>query len=323
MSDSSERITPVVLAGGKGTRLWPLSRASRPKQFLALTGELSLFQQTLLRISGPGRYGPAIVTTSEEYRFLVAEQALECGVPLGAILLEPVTRGTAAAIAVACLAAVEPGGDPIVHVLPSDHEIGADDAYWNDLETAIRSADAGRLVTFGIKPTEPATGFGYIEAGDREPAGSRRVVRFVEKPSVRRARQFLATGNHFWNSGMFVFRAGRFLGECEALAPEVFFAARAAFTNARPDLDFIRLDVNSFVASPDLAVDVAIFEKTGNASVVEGGFEWSDLDAMARRLEGGARGRLRQRAARPGEPVRNAGLACLLAAHADHHRRSG
>ncbi len=273
-----ERIVPVILAGGRGTRLWPMSRSQRPKQFLALTGDLSLFQMTLERLSDSGRYAPPIVVTNTDYRFLVAEQALEMGVELDSVLLEPVARNTAAAIAAASLVASRDGAR-LIHILASDHSIVADEAYVTALDTATLAARAGRLVTFGITPTTPATGYGYIEAGAREESGAHKVKRFVEKPTEDRAGEMIASGNFYWNSGMFMFDSAVFQSECQALAPEVFSAAEGAVKNAKIDLDFIRLGEDEFAASPDISVDYAIFEKTKLASVVPSPIQWSDLGA--------------------------------------------
>ena len=270
-------VIPVVLAGGKGTRLWPMSRSERPKQFLPLTGDLSLFQQTLRRLDDSHFYGAPIVITNEAYRFLVAEQALEIGVKLGVILLEPVARNTAAAIVAASLVAAKNNKNTLVHVLASDHEIDVDDAYNIALATAKQCAQAGRLATFGITPTEPATGFGYIEAGQREETGAYSVTRFVEKPNVERAQKMLDSGDYYWNSGMFMFDCEVFLSECEIYAPIVLSAAREAVKNAKTDLDFVRLDAEGFSKSPDISVDYAIFENTSLASVVPSPITWSDL----------------------------------------------
>ncbi|MBZ0215597.1 MAG: mannose-1-phosphate guanylyltransferase/mannose-6-phosphate isomerase [Fimbriimonadaceae bacterium] len=279
MGENSGLVVPVVLAGGKGTRLWPMSRSARPKQFLPLTGDLSLFQETLLRLVDKDRYDKPIVITNDDYRFLVAEQALECGVDLKAILLEPVARNTAAAIVAASLVAAKDNDEQLVHVLPSDHDIVRDDTYLDVLDKARASAATGRLVTFGIKPNEPATGFGYIEAGNATPEGAHEVKRFVEKPELDRAKEMVEEGTYFWNSGMFLFSAGVFLEECKKLAPDVFDAANASVSLAREDLDFTRLDEKSFAQSPDISVDYAIFEKTSLASVVPAPIIWSDLGA--------------------------------------------
>ncbi|GHC72717.1 mannose-1-phosphate guanylyltransferase/mannose-6-phosphate isomerase [Limoniibacter endophyticus] len=269
-------ITPIVLAGGKGTRLWPMSRSQRPKQFLALTGDLSLYQQTLKRLAEDDRYARPIVITNSEYRFIVAEQAFECGIELGEVLLEPVARNTAPAITAAVLVA---GKDEprLVHIVASDHDIDADGNYLNAIDTARAAAQAGRLVTFGITPREPATGFGYIEGGEKEPSGALAIRRFVEKPEEEAARAMIATGNFYWNSGMFLFATNVFLKECEKLAPEVFAAAQASIEKAVHDLDFVRLDPDEFAKATNISIDYAIFEKTDLASVVPSPIRWSDL----------------------------------------------
>ena len=278
MSNSSD-FTPVILAGGKGTRLWPMSRSARPKQFLALTGEWSLFQATLLRLRETGDYADPLVVTNEEYRFLVAEQAAECGVALGAILLEPVARNTAPAVAAASAFAENRNPGTLVHILPSDHEVGVDDAYRQAVATAVTAAEAGQLVTFGITPTEPATGYGYIEAGQEQESGALTVSRFVEKPDAGIAQKMIAAGNYYWNSGMFLFKAETFLAECERLAQEVHEAAISSVNNAAADLDFIRLDMEAFSQAPNISIDYAIFEKTDKAAVVRSPIVWSDLGA--------------------------------------------
>jgi len=277
MNASKNLIVPVILAGGRGTRLWPLSRAARPKQFLPLTSDVSLFQQTLHRVNDPEIYSAPIVVTNQEYRFLVAEQALECGVELEAILLEPFDRNTAPAIAVASLVAAKKNKDQLVHILPSDHDVAVDEAYLSALEKARNAALAGRLVTFGITPTEPATGFGYIETGQDEASGACKVQSFEEKPDAKCARKFIEAGNFYWNSGMFLFSASIFISECKKLAPKVYAAATKAVDLAKKDLDFTRLDPDSFARSPGISVDYAIFEKTSLASVVPSPIQWSDL----------------------------------------------
>jgi mannose-1-phosphate guanylyltransferase len=272
-------IIPVILAGGQGTRLWPLSRSARPKQFIPLIGDTSLFQQALSRVSERARYAPAIVVTNDDYRFIVAEQAQEIGLPLGAILLEPVARNTAVAIAAAAAHALAVEPDAILHVMPSDHAITVTDDYLAAIDKAAHAADAGWLVTFGIAPTAPETGFGYIALGEALEGGANRVARFIEKPSRERAEALLAEGGHVWNSGMFMLGARRFLEECEKLAPATFAAAHAAVAHARRDLDFIRLSEPDFAEAPEISVDYAIFERTDRAAVVPVGFPWSDLGA--------------------------------------------
>lgn len=288
-SDGRKRIVPVVLAGGTGTRLWPISRTARPKQFLALTGEHSLLQETLLRLSRDPRYDAPIIVTNELYRFLVAEQAQEVGVEAMRIVLEPVARNTAPAIAAASLLAADKSDDVLVHVLPSDHRIKVDDAYIHALDVAEAAALAGRLATFGIEPFEPATGFGYIEAGDPLPSGAHDVRRFVEKPSADSAAEMIATGSYYWNSGMFLFKASVFLEECQKLVPEVHAAAFDAVNKAVQDFDFHRLDAEAFSRSPSISVDYAVFEKTELAAVVPAPIDWSDLGSWDAVWKSGSR----------------------------------
>lgn len=272
-------IIPVILAGGQGTRLWPKSRSARPKQFIDLVGETSLFQQSLERVKDAGRYGAPIVITNAEYRFLVAEQAQERGIALGAILLEPVARNTAAAIAAAAQVAVSQDEQAIIHVLASDHLIPASAEYFGAVDDAALAARDGNLVTFGITPDRPETGYGYIAIGAALSHGAHKVAAFVEKPNLEKAEAMLSEGGFAWNSGMFMLPAKLFLAECERLAPEVFAAARAAVAGAKSDLDFIRLEETSFAASPNISVDYAIFERTDKAAVLPVSFAWSDLGA--------------------------------------------
>ena len=271
-------IVPVILAGGQGTRLWPLSRVSRPKQFLTLMGALSPLQETLRRVGDAVRYAPAVVITNAEYRFLVAEQAQEMELPLAGVLLEPVARNTTAAIAAAAVYVERRfGPDAVIHVLPSDHAVTTDANYWQSVEIAAGAARAGRLVTFGIAPTGPETGYGYIEAGAETGPGLNAVARFVEKPDRGNAERMLAAGGYYWNSGMFMLGVGTFLAEVEALSPESRAAAEAAVAEAATDLDFIRLDAAAFAKAPNISVDYAIFEKSKLVSLVPVSFPWSDL----------------------------------------------
>ncbi|WP_404404941.1 mannose-1-phosphate guanylyltransferase/mannose-6-phosphate isomerase [Pelagibacterium halotolerans] len=277
MTPSPTKIVPIILAGGTGTRLWPMSRAARPKQFLSLISENSLFQDTLLRVSDRAVYDPPIIVTNADYRFLVAEQALEIGIEPGVIVLEPQARNTAPAIAVAALIAGADGHDPLLHVLPSDHAVAADTAYRTAVETAIAAAQEGRLVTFGITPDMPATGFGYIEAGPQEGNGAHAVSRFIEKPDFPTAQAMIAEGGYFWNSGMFMFAASAILEAARQLAPDVLAAAEGAVGQAVHDLDFLRLDADAFAKAPNISIDYAIFEKADTVSIVPAAITWSDL----------------------------------------------
>jgi mannose-1-phosphate guanylyltransferase len=276
----SAQIVPVILAGGQGTRLWPMSRSARPKQFLPLTGDISLFQQTLQRVADPARYAPAVIITNAEYRFLVAEQAQEIGAPVAGVLLEPVARNTMAAIAAAAFYARQKfGGDAVLHVLASDAAITADDNYRQSVELAAAAARSGKLVTFGITPTAPETGYGYIEAGKEISPGVNAVARFVEKPDRPNAEKMLAAGGYYWNSGMFMLGVDTFLAEAQALSPESHAAASGAVERARIDLDFTRLDEESFSKAPNISVDYAVFEKSDKVAMVPVTFAWSDLGA--------------------------------------------
>ncbi|WP_375450207.1 mannose-1-phosphate guanylyltransferase/mannose-6-phosphate isomerase [uncultured Devosia sp.] len=272
-------IIPVILAGGQGTRLWPMSRSARPKQFIPLLGALSLFQQTLLRVADRARYGAPIILTHADYRFLVAEQALEVGVALGAILLEPVSRNTAVAIAAAAETALAQDADAVLNVLPSDHAIADDADYHGAVTTAAAAARDGWLVTFGITPDRPETGYGYIALGTEVNTQVRKVGRFVEKPDLDGAQAMLGQGGYVWNSGMFMFSAAVFLAECERLAVDTKRAAHTAVHKAKRDLDFVRLDEEAFATAPNISVDYAIFERTDKAAVLSVSFGWSDLGA--------------------------------------------
>lgn len=274
----TDKIIPIIMAGGKGTRLWPLSRAAAPKQFLELLGQKTLFQRTLERVSDRELYEAPIVLTNAEFRFLVAEQARLIGCPLARILLEPVARNTAPALAVAALVvAREYGESAVMQVLASDHEITANGTYFDCVAKAREAAKAGRLVTFGITPTEPATGYGYIEAGEALGGCACAVKRFIEKPNREKAEELLAAGDYLWNSGMFMLPVAPFLQELRRLAPEVLDAANGSIAAAKHDLDFERLDPAAFAKAPDISVDYAIFERTPIAAVVPSPIEWSDL----------------------------------------------
>ncbi|WP_139793212.1 mannose-1-phosphate guanylyltransferase/mannose-6-phosphate isomerase [Ensifer aridi] len=272
------KIIPVIMAGGRGTRLWPLSRSASPKQFIRFIGEHTLFQSTLLRVSDRSIYEPPIVVTNDDFRFLVAEQARELGLELSTIILEPVPRNTAAAVAAATLVVSQRyGEDSVVQILASDHDIAIEAQYFEANAAARAAAVAGRIVTFGITPSEPATGYGYIEVGEALPCGVHAVRRFIEKPPLESAIEMIATGRFYWNSGMFMFLASAMLAEMTEYAEEVLKVVRQAVSEAAGDLDFLRLGRESFTRSPDISIDYAVMERTSRAAVVPSHFKWSDL----------------------------------------------
>ena len=273
-------VVPVILSGGVGTRLWPLSRQLMPKQFLPLAGPRTMLQDTALRATGKGFAAPLVVC-NEEHRFIVAEQLRAAGVAPQSIILEPEGRHTAAAVAVAALWLARRSPDTVMLVQPSDHVIGDLARFRAAVATASLAAAQGLLVTFGITPTAPETGYGWIAAG-APVAGlddTYAVARFVEKPDAEEAARLLAAGGHSWNSGMFVFAAGAVIAELDRYAPAVMAACRAAVAGAGADLDFLRLDSAAFAASPAVALDVAVMEKTTRAAVVPAALGWSDVGA--------------------------------------------
>ncbi len=274
-------LIPVILCGGSGTRLWPLSRETYPKQFLRLLGQESLLQQTVLRLKGIASLGPALLVCNESSRFVAAEQLREIGIDDARILLEPMRRNTAPAIAVAALHALSEHEDPLLLVLPSDHVIKNHDALCTAIHFAREAASQGDLVTFGIHPESPETGYGYIRASSSETRSALPVLEFVEKPNRATAEQYVASGNYYWNSGMFLFRASCYLEELARYQPEIVAASRNAVAHAKKDFDFIRLDTASYAASPDVAIDYAVMERTDRASMVPLAADWSDIGSWA------------------------------------------
>ncbi len=280
-------LIPVILSGGAGTRLWPLSREGYPKQFLPLVGERTMIQETALRTGGlPGVVGP-IVVCNEAHRFLVAEQLQEIGVVPRAILLEPVGRNTAPAVAVAAMAALAgPSGDddgpagPLLLVLPADHVLADVGAFRGAVQAAVAAAREGQLVTFGVVPTRPETAYGYIRQGGRD-GPVRPVAEFVEKPDAGRARAFVESGDYYWNSGMFLLPARGYLDELGRLDPAMRDACRRAFEKAASDLDFVRLDRAAFEGCRAESIDYAVMEKTRRAAVVPLAAGWSDVGSWA------------------------------------------
>ncbi|MDB6163263.1 MAG: mannose-phosphate guanylyltransferase/mannose-6-phosphate isomerase [Xanthomonadaceae bacterium] len=289
-----EILQPVLLSGGSGTRLWPLSREGYPKQFLPLAGEDTMLQATWLRVAAIAT-APPIVVANEEHRFLVAEQLRQIDAPSPAIVLEPVGRNTAPAIAAAAMQAMANGNDPLLLVLPSDHVVRDAEAFRSAVRQGVEAASQGALVTFGIVPTSPETGFGYIHAGGGAGGPLRHVSRFVEKPDAAKAQRYLDAGDYYWNSGMFLFRASRYLAQLEHFRPDITAAIRSAFEQATVDGDFVRLEREAFAGCPADSIDYAVMERTDAAMVLPVDIGWSDLgswsalwDVAARDADGNA-----------------------------------
>ncbi|MGA8759779.1 MAG: mannose-1-phosphate guanylyltransferase/mannose-6-phosphate isomerase [Stellaceae bacterium] len=272
-------IYPVILSGGSGTRLWPMSRTLYPKQLLRLLGDDSLLQQTVRRVADPSRFAPPLLVANEEHRFIVAEQLREAGARSRALLLEPVGRNTAPAACIAALMLAESEPQGLMLLLPSDHIIGDEAAFAVAIDQAEAAARASSLVTFGITPERPETGYGYIRRGAPVDgiASVFRVAEFVEKPALGVAENFVASGEYFWNGGIFLFPAALFLDELEGMRPDIVRACRAALAGARRDDDFIRLDRAAFESCPADSIDYAVMEHTSRAAVVPVGMAWSDV----------------------------------------------
>ena len=281
----------MILCGGSGTRLWPLSRQSRPKQFLPLVTSKSLLQDTAARVAAMPECAAPVLVSHDEHRFVVAEQMAEIGVRPAAHILEPAARNTAPAIAVAALhlRKLDPGA--LMLVLPSDHAIADASAFQAAVRSAAACAAGGLLVTFGIKPSRPDTGFGYIERGAAVDGGSGafRVQRFVEKPDAETARGYLASGRFLWNSGIFLFAARRYLEELERLRPDILRSCTRALDAAARDLDFVRLDRAAFEGAAAISIDYAVMEKTSAGAVLPADFGWSDVGSWSALWEIGER----------------------------------
>jgi mannose-1-phosphate guanylyltransferase / mannose-6-phosphate isomerase len=276
-------LIPVILSGGTGSRLWPLSRELYPKQLLPLVNEQTMLQNTALRTNGIVDITEPVVVCNEEHRFMVAEQLCSIGVSSATIILEPCGRNTAPAVAVAALEAMTSGVDSLLLILPADHDVQQIEVFQQAVTAGIPLAAAGKLVTFGIVPTAPESGYGYIKAGERLNSESNacRVEKFVEKPDRVTAEEYLAAGDYFWNSGMFLFSAKRYLEELQTFAPAILTACQAALAAARRDQDFIRLDKEGFSASPSDSIDYAVMEKTSDAVVIPLDAGWSDVGAWS------------------------------------------
>jgi len=273
------KIHPVILCGGSGTRLWPLSRSAFPKQFLRLSSEFTMLQETLRRMSGLPDVAPPVVICNEEHRFLVAEQLRAIDVRPEWLILEPVGRNTAPAVAAAALALARQDPKALMLVLPSDHVIKDQASFHRAIGLAASAACTGLLTTFGIIPSAPETGYGYINRGATLPRleSAFAIQRFVEKPDARTAQRMIDSGDYYWNSGMFMLEAGTFLEELQLHAPEIVTAVRDALASAKTDLDFCRLDRTTFGAAPSISIDYAVMEKTRRGAVIPATMGWSDV----------------------------------------------
>ena len=273
-------LKPVIMAGGSGTRLWPLSRGNYPKQFLALAGNNSMLQQTLQRLEGLEHQAPLVIC-NEEHRFLAAEQIRQLGLKDATIVLEPFGRNTAPAVALAAIQAMQTDGDATLLVMAADHVFADVKALQEVINQAEQLAETGAMVTFGITPTHPETGYGYIQQGSAVSHGGFKVARFVEKPSAELAAQYLNAGDYLWNSGIFVFKASRYLEELQQYRPDIYQACQAAMQQQTPDLDFIRIDEAAFANCPSESIDYAVMEQTDAAVVIPLSAGWNDVGGFA------------------------------------------
>lgn len=275
----SQPLYPVIMAGGTGSRLWPLSRQLHPKQFLSLADDPSMLQATLGRLDGITDAEPILIC-NEEHRFLAAEQVRQLG-KAPSILLEPVGRNTAPAIALAALHALKSEEDPLLLVLAADHVIQRVDAFYQAVDAALPLAEEGKLVAFGIVPTHAETGYGYIQRGAALGKQGFEVARFVEKPDLPTAEDYLASKDFFWNSGMFLFRASRYIEELQRYAPDILAACRQSVEDGQHDLDFLRVGKDAFAACPEDSIDYAVMEKTESAAMVSLDAGWSDIGSWS------------------------------------------
>ncbi|MBO3277155.1 mannose-1-phosphate guanylyltransferase/mannose-6-phosphate isomerase [Pseudomonas schmalbachii] len=274
-------LVPVVMAGGSGSRLWPLSRQLNPKQFLPLAnGELSMLQATIRRLEGLNVALPYLIC-NDQHRFLAAEQLRQLGMEQAKILLEPAGRNTAPAIALAALQAIDEANDPILLVQAADHLIRDVASFHSGIRSALPLVAEGKLVTFGIVPNHPETGYGYIEKGEPVSDSGYMVIRFVEKPTLLTAQEYFVSGRHYWNSGMFMFRASRYLEELERFRPDILDACRKAIAGATQDMHFTRVEPTEFLACPEDSIDYAVMEKTTDAVMVPLDAGWSDIGSWS------------------------------------------
>lgn len=281
----SNKIYPVILSGGSGSRLWPLSRESYPKQLLPLTGERSLLQEAALRASDPQRFAPLTIVANSDHRFIIAEQLREIDAPTPMIVLEPSARNTAAAVATAALLAGRQDPDALILVMPADHHVTDREGFLATVDRGAAAAREGALVLFGIEPDSPATGYGYIRSGESFTDGARKVAQFVEKPDRATAEGYLASGDYFWNSGIFLLPVKAVIAELEVHEPQVLAAVAASLEAAKTDMDFLRLDPAAFAQAPSISIDYAVMERTSVAAVVPAAFGWTDVGSWSALLD--------------------------------------
>ncbi|MBM5781993.1 MAG: mannose-1-phosphate guanylyltransferase/mannose-6-phosphate isomerase [Pelagibacterales bacterium] len=271
------KITPVILSGGSGTRLWPLSRSLNPKQFLDFLGKNSLFQKAALRVRNDLNFNNPIIVCNNEHRFITAEELQNVGIKPKSIILEPVGRNTAPAVAIAALN-VDLGDEDIILVMPSDHIILEEEKFINHVQKAIKAATEGYLVTFGIIPDRAETGYGYIKQGKKIGLDEALTVdKFIEKPQKETATKFLQDGGYLWNSGIFMFKASTYLEILQELQPEIFEYCMNSYENSAKDLDFVRLEKDNFERCPNISIDYAVMEKAKKVAVVPIEVGWSDV----------------------------------------------
>ena len=281
-------IVPVILSGGSGTRLWPLSRALRPKQLLSMTSNYTMIQDTVSRLAGVVELAAPIVVCNEEHRFTIAEQMREIHITPSSIILEPFGKNTAPAVAISALQAQKQNEDPVLLVLPADHVIENTQAFHQAIATGYKAAQNNKLVTFGIVPNNPETGYGYIKSGAKTSDGVYKVDAFVEKPDSITAQSYLDEGNYYWNSGMFMFKASKYLDELKQHNSSMLKFSKAALDAAHIDMDFTRLDKDAFAQCPSDSIDYAVMEKTQDAAVIPVDIGWNDIGSWSALWDVGA-----------------------------------
>ncbi len=275
------QIIPVILSGGSGTRLWPLSRKQYPKQYLPLVGDNTMLQETILRLNGLDNLADPIIVCNADHRFLVAEQCQQIDITNQTILLEPIGRNTAPAIAAAALQSLKEIDDAVLLVLSADHVIQDVEVFHQAINIASSQAQDGKLATFGIVPTDANTGYGYIKSSKDNIDGACKVEEFVEKPDLKTAEKYLEQGNYLWNSGMFMFQANTLISELTYHSPDIVDSVNNAIDNATQDLDFIRLEKQAFESSPSESIDYALMEKSNNVVVVPLDAQWNDIGSWS------------------------------------------